>query len=96
MAAPTITILDRLNLGSHQGVLFTAAFSNSDEDGNSITAGDLGLSDLEILLSENLYSDSGDVIYSLGLNRTANKIVVHNNSAENGLTATVRGLAIGK
>lgn len=97
MAAPTITILERMNFGSHQAVLFKAVWSSATEDGDAITPGDLGLVTISALLTEQSYTSTSDLVNAIGYDRAAAKIILLRAGADGaGQSGDTWGLVIGK
>ncbi len=97
MGANTYAIVERLNLGSHQGVVVNVTFNTPATGGESFLPGDAGLSSIVALLSEPTYVASGAHEYGVSYDRTNNKLTSTDAGSESALNAvTLRVLAIGK
>jgi hypothetical protein len=94
--ALSITLVERVNLGSIQGVIFDAAFTSTTTAGETFTPALVGLQSISILTFEPVYVASGTHEYGVSYNKAADKLTTTDGGAEAGSTATVRCLAFGR
>lgn len=94
-----ITIVEKVNLGSVQGVIFDAEFTDNPADGEAFTPALVGLQNISILTVEPSFIESGDHEFSVSYNKPSNKLTLLDAGAEatgSNADATVRCLAIGR
>lgn len=95
--ALAITLLERLNLGSHQGVSASADFTAAVAVGGELFApSDVGLNSISELLYEPTYVAAGAHEYGVSYDRTAGKLTLTDAGAEASATVSVRILVVGK